>query len=217
MARDPIDLQSPSYTPERLLGEVMWVARVESRNKLAHALEVDGGLISRIWNKVSPLTDGLMVQIMDRTGWSLKYMRELAGIPYDGPVYPPRVRVIHVPLAPRDYQLAKGHILQAMPGTVEQLAKKSGYSRGTVEIWLKELRAGDPMTRASHIVDWIAPVGAGGHAAVHQAGPGEDAVRIPRGRVKERRRRLLGELLNRMLDFFAPARGKTIAHIYSMN
>jgi hypothetical protein len=216
MTRDPIDLQSPSYTPERLLGEVMFVARAKNRNKLAHALEVDPGLISRIWNKLAPVSDYVFMQIADRTGWSVQYMRELAGIPYDGAVYPPRVRVAHIKLAPRNYHLAKGHILQAMPGTVGQLAKKSGYSRGTVEIWLKVLRAGDPMTRGSHIVEWIPPAGAGAHAAVHQAGPGEDAVRIPRGRVRERRRRLLGELVSRFLDFFVRASGKIPAHIYSM-
>lgn len=73
---------------------------------------------------------------------------------------------------PRDYRLARGHILEAMPGTVPELVKKSGYVRHTVNRWLAGLREGTPAARAAHIGDWIVPEGRGPVVAVWHAGPG---------------------------------------------
>jgi hypothetical protein len=203
----PVNLQSPTYTPRRLLEELMWVLHAPRREQLARALDLDTGLISRIWNHKAPLTYGVFVRIMDRTGWSIAYVRELAGMPFEGDFYPPRPRTVSVmpksganphgviilPKKPRDYHLAKEHILQAMPGTVDELAKRSGYHRNTVQIWLKVLRAGDPATRASHIEDWLPPAahnGGGVYLAVHGAGPGEDATyALPHHRDRPRRLR----------------------------
>lgn len=94
--KSPFDLQSPSYTPRRLLEEVMWVLHAKTRDALAQALDLDSGLICRIWNFQAPLTDGVFVRIMDRTNWPVGYVRELAGMPYLGDVYPPRPRTVDV-------------------------------------------------------------------------------------------------------------------------
>lgn len=172
----PVDLQSPTYTPRKLLEEVMWVLHCKNRTELAVALGLDSGLISRIWNLKDPLTDGIFVRIMDRTNWGIAYMRKLAGVPYEGDTYPPRPRILST--KQRDYQLAKADILQAMPGTLQDLIQKSGWSERTVIGWLKVLRAGDPLTRSSHIIDWLQPKKVGPYLAVHAAGPGEDAIHI---------------------------------------
>jgi hypothetical protein len=76
---------------------------------------------------------------------------------------------------PRNYHIARDHILQAMPGTVNQLVTKSGYCRSTVERWLRALRQGEPEQRGSHIIGWKRPERCGHFVAVHAAGPGKDA------------------------------------------
>lgn len=78
---------------------------------------------------------------------------------------------------PRDYHLARGHILEAMPGTVPELVKKSGYVRCTVNRWLEQLRQGTPAERAAHIGDWFVPEGRGPVVAIWHAGPGRHASR----------------------------------------
>jgi hypothetical protein len=172
-----IDLQSPSYTPERLFDEFAYVARAANRTQIAQALEVHRAMMTRILGRRDALTEGLMVRIMDRTGWSIAYVRELAGIPFDGDVYPARSRIIST--KQRDYQLAKADILLAMPGTVDEIMQKSGWSLRTVREWIGVLRKGSPSTRASHISGFM-PQGSrpGPPLAIHSAGPGEDAVRI---------------------------------------
>lgn len=177
----PFNLASATYTPGRLLDEVAFVLRADSGAALALLLEVDPAQISRTLNRKAPASDALLVRIMDRTGWRLEYLRELMGVPYDGIVYPPRVRRVEPVTTPRDYHQARRDILQAMPGTIAQLVKKSGYARGTVEIWVRKMRIGDPLARASHIIGWTPPAsshGSGPHAPIHQAGAGHDAPRV---------------------------------------
>jgi hypothetical protein len=186
MRDEPIDLSSPAYTPRKLLEEVMWVLHAPRCAQLAPALDLDTGLISRIWNRKAPLTYGVFVQIMDRTGWGIAYVRQLAGMPYTGDTYPPRPRVI-VPPKGRIYHSAREDILQAMPGTATELAKRAGYHREYIYYWLRKLRAGDPLTRASHIIGWkdpTGPNGSGDYAPIHAAGPGEDAARIRQKRCR---------------------------------
>lgn len=76
---------------------------------------------------------------------------------------------------PRNYQIAKGHILQAMPGTVAQLVKKSGYETVTVQRWVARLRAGEPHERACHISGYQEPEGYGYAPPIYTRGPGEHA------------------------------------------
>lgn len=185
MRGDPIDLQSPNYTPVRVLNETAFVLRVNNDSQLARRLELHQAVLTRIKKRSHPITETVFVRIMDRTGWGIKYTRELAGIPYEGIVYPPRTRSTGKPHhTPRNYQTAKDDILQAMPGTIDELTKRSGYSRGTVGIWVKVLRAGDPLTRGSHIIDWRPPNGRGPFIPVHQAGSGEDAICILRAQTR---------------------------------
>lgn len=186
MRDDPIDLHAASYTPEKLIDEVAFVMRAANQNQVARNLELDPALICRIVKRKYPLTALVMVRIMDRTGWGIAYVRQLAGLPYDGMVYPPRVRRIE-PAKGRIYHTAKRDILQSMPGTVSELAALSGYSLDTVYGWVRRLRHGDPLTRESHIIGWIEPTGprgSGGVTPIHAAGPGEDAPRIPRKRCR---------------------------------
>lgn len=70
----------------------------------------------------------------------------------------------------RNYQIAKDHILQAMPGTQAELVRKSGWHQGTVSRWIKVLRA----EGAIHIVKWRPPGASGTASAVHGRGPGVD-------------------------------------------
>ena len=183
---DEFDLQSPSYTPGKVLDHVAWELWVPNDQRLAHALEFHPAVICRIRNRLAPIGDRVMVRIMDRTTWTIRYLRELAGMPYIGMIYPPRPRVRTEYRPPRNYHIAKEHILQAMPGTVDELVKKSGYNRGTVEHWMKALRTGDPRTRSSHIIEWHPPNGTGPYIPVHQAGAGEDAILIRRSRNERR-------------------------------
>jgi hypothetical protein len=186
MRDEPIDLAALSYTPEKLLDEVAFVMQAPNRNQVARNLDLDPALLCRIVKRQAPLTALVMVRIMDRTGWGIRYVRELAGIPYDGIVYPPRVRRIE-PVKGRVYHTAKDDILQSMPGTVSELVARSGYSRETVYTWIRQLRCGDPLSRESHIIGWLEPTGprgSGGVTAIHAAGPGEDAPRIPRKRCR---------------------------------
>jgi hypothetical protein len=178
--RNSVDLSDPSYTPGKLLDEFGFVARAENACQIARALEVDPAVISRILSLQAPVSDGLMVRIMDRTGWSIQYVRQLMGVPFDEDPYPPRVRRVEPPKG-RIYHTAKEDILQSMPGTASELAKRAGYHREHVYCWLRKLRRGDPMTRESHIIGWqnpTGPNGSGDYTPIHAAGPGEDAPRI---------------------------------------
>jgi hypothetical protein len=71
---------------------------------------------------------------------------------------------------PRNYAVAWDHIQEAMPGTVDELVAKSGWSVHTVRRWLARARAAG----TSHIVDWRRPNGTGNFIAVHGVGPGDD-------------------------------------------
>lgn len=81
---EEIDLKSPIYTPNRLFDKAAELLQVKNDATLALVLECDQALLCRIRRRKSPLSAWLMIQIMDRTGWHIKYVRELAGIPYDG-------------------------------------------------------------------------------------------------------------------------------------
>lgn len=82
---------------------------------------------------------------------------------------------------PRDYHLARAHILEAMPGTVAHLVRRSGYERHTVNRWLAKLHEGKATERGAHIGGWEVPEGRGAaYVAIWHAGPGRDARRPTR-------------------------------------
>lgn len=85
MRTDPIDLASPDYTPVRLINETAALLRAKSDFHLARILEMDCGQLSRIRNRKAPVSDRFMIDIADRTGWHIEHIRQLAGIPFDGP------------------------------------------------------------------------------------------------------------------------------------
>lgn len=84
MRDDPIDLQSPSYTPCKLISEACALLGATSEYRLAQVLEVDQAVLTRIRKRRRVISAYLMVQIMDRTGWHITEVRRLAGMPYEG-------------------------------------------------------------------------------------------------------------------------------------
>jgi hypothetical protein len=77
-------LAHPGYSPARLLNHAAALLKARSDNHLSEMLEFDHGQLSRIKRKQDcVVTAGLMVNIMDRTGWTIAHVRELAGMPHD--------------------------------------------------------------------------------------------------------------------------------------
>lgn len=84
-SNEKINLTDPKYTPNRLLNRAMEFLGVETDSQLSSALEFDQAIISRTRKHKSAISYGLMVSIMDRTNWPIAKVRELAGMPFDGP------------------------------------------------------------------------------------------------------------------------------------
>lgn len=80
-----IDLTDPKYTPVKLINEAARELGAGSDYQLARALEVTQSMLSRFRNRKVGISDRFMVDVADRTGWSIEYIRGLAGIPFDGP------------------------------------------------------------------------------------------------------------------------------------
>lgn len=84
MPRDAIDLNSPSYMPNRLLNAALEETGCTSDYQLSAILEFSQAQLSRVRNLKEPVSDKLMVRIMDITNWHVTKVRALAGTPYDG-------------------------------------------------------------------------------------------------------------------------------------
>lgn len=84
MKPDEIDLQSPDYTPVRLILATAKFLHAKNDAALARFLEIEHAQLSRIRHRKERVTFRLMVSIADCTGWSIQEIRELAGMPYDG-------------------------------------------------------------------------------------------------------------------------------------
>lgn len=82
--RDDFDMTSPTYTPHKLLTAAMIALKARSAHDLARKLEVDAAVMTRVRKRQVRISERLMVGIMDRTGWTIKHVRELAGMPFDG-------------------------------------------------------------------------------------------------------------------------------------
>ncbi len=63
----------------------------------------------------------------------------------------------------RDYHQARAIVAAAMPGTRKAIMDATGFSRGTVEVWIRDLRR----TGESHIVGWLRPTTFGPFVPVH--------------------------------------------------
>lgn len=94
-----IDLQSPSYTPLRLMSKTAELLGAYNWAALARILEVHPAVITRANKRQELISANIFVQIMDRTGWSIQRVRDLAGMPYEGP--PPPIAPIPVAEKPR--------------------------------------------------------------------------------------------------------------------
>lgn len=84
MRDEPVDLQSPSYTPHKLLHETAAILHCKNDSQLALVLECDKSLLTNIRKRRQVVTPFLMCQIMDRTGWHIQDVRRYAGMPFDG-------------------------------------------------------------------------------------------------------------------------------------
>lgn len=83
---DDYDLHAQDYTPGRLLDKASRELGARNDSQFSQILERNAATISRIRSRTAPITPDLMVQIMDRTNWSIKEVRELAGIPFIGAI-----------------------------------------------------------------------------------------------------------------------------------
>jgi hypothetical protein len=72
--------------PNRLLNKVAQHLSVSSYSQLALVLDCDPALICRVHRRQVQVSSWLMVRIMDRTGWTITYVRELAGMEIENPV-----------------------------------------------------------------------------------------------------------------------------------
>jgi hypothetical protein len=90
---DPLkmNLTAPTYTPGRLIDAAKDALGAPNDNQLSFVLQVDGGQLHRIRYRKNAVSPGLMVAIMDRTGWPITKVRELAGMPF-GQTLEPVVR-----------------------------------------------------------------------------------------------------------------------------
>jgi hypothetical protein len=82
----------------------------------------------------------------------------------------------------RRHHLTQRDIVQAMPGTVREIARRSGYHHDTVVRHLAELRIGSERLRRAHIGAWFEPEDGRTPAPIWHAGPG-------RHRAEPKRRR----------------------------
>ena len=75
-------LLEPSYTPHMLINYAAAFLGAKSDGDLAKILPYDEGSLHRVRHRKVLVSANFMVAIMDRTGWSLAYVRELAGLPF---------------------------------------------------------------------------------------------------------------------------------------
>lgn len=81
-----IDLKDPSYTPNHLLDVVSEKLKVANDHWLAVALDMAPPRLSLIRSRKAPVSALLLIDIQDRTGMSLKELRELMGVPFKGTI-----------------------------------------------------------------------------------------------------------------------------------
>lgn len=70
----------------------------------------------------------------------------------------------------RDYHQCRSAVAAAMPGTRKSIMEATGFARGTVEFWIRDLRK----SGESHIASWQRPLTTGPFVPVHVLGVGKD-------------------------------------------
>ena len=78
------NLNSPEYTPVRLINEVAFKLKAQTDNQLSIMLQMDTGQMSRIRHRKEMVSHRMIVNILDRTDWTIKHVRELMGVPFQG-------------------------------------------------------------------------------------------------------------------------------------
>lgn len=81
-------LNAATYTPGRLIDAASRALGVANDLQLSKALLIDKGQISRMRSRKTPISSGMLISVMDRTGWSLTKLRELAGVPFGNATAP---------------------------------------------------------------------------------------------------------------------------------
>lgn len=128
MHNDKIDLTAASYTPGFLLDQTARRLGAGNDAQLARVLEVSAANISRVRNKIDPVTEILMVRILDRTDWTIRQVRAMAGIAFDG-------GVIEIPerrSASRKLNADQVRAIRADPRSSEKVAADYGVHPKTV-------------------------------------------------------------------------------------
>lgn len=74
-------LNDPNYMPHRLINDVGFFLKVNSMQAIARELSFDAGQLSRVRAKKEVISERLLIRILDKTGWTLQYVRERAGLP----------------------------------------------------------------------------------------------------------------------------------------
>jgi hypothetical protein len=103
------DLSDPAYTPVRLLHATAQALGAANDHQLARLLEISPGNLTRIQSRTQPLGARVIVQILDRTGWTMAQLRKLAGIEFDGPT---AMALIRDEFAPRRGKLTDAQVLE---------------------------------------------------------------------------------------------------------
>jgi hypothetical protein len=73
-------LSMPTYNPSNLLDAVIEKLGLRNDSHLSHRLETTPPQISKLRNKRLPLGDVMLVRLHEETGFSIRELRQLAGI-----------------------------------------------------------------------------------------------------------------------------------------
>lgn len=73
-----------TYTPNRVLNKCLELLHLETDAELVKLTGIHHATITRMRNNALPMSDRVIVRLLDATGMSIQQLRELAGQPYDG-------------------------------------------------------------------------------------------------------------------------------------
>lgn len=76
-----VNLESPTYTPNKLLNAVMARLGMKFDIELCTMMDVEGASISRMRNRKTAISPFVLVRLCDVSGLTVKEARALAGIP----------------------------------------------------------------------------------------------------------------------------------------
>lgn len=80
-----LDLNSPDYTPVKLINETAFKLGAKTDHQLCIKLSMDSGQMSRLRHRQEMLTHRMIIQILDRVpDWTIGHVRALAGVPFKG-------------------------------------------------------------------------------------------------------------------------------------